>query len=222
MPLPLEEYIEQAFFFETFRSRIEDGYSAQEFLTAIRSKLLATVQLSMAISFLLTDMKHTGILSSAMRRIDHYFTPFQAFVIAESEREDSWFDFRIALEILAREAKYRSESPPIQGLFFYQFETICRNRLGYDRGLEILLHDDVYNSDWKEWLHCKKYEPVALHMQMLQQVTGTILSKNTSYIPTVFRHISYSPSQKNVTHLRRLYIRCCVADFSGDLYNSKI
>ena len=148
----MEEYIEQAFLFETFRSRIEEGYSAQEFLAAIRTELLTTVQLPMAIGFLLTDLKHTGILSSAMRQIAHYFTPFQTFVIAESEREESRFDFRIALEILAREAKYRSESPPIQGLFFYQFETICRNRLGYDRGLETLIHDDAYNDDWKEWL----------------------------------------------------------------------
>ena len=152
MTLPLEEYIEQAFLFENFRSRIEEGYSAQEFLTAIRSELLATVQLPMAIEFLLTDLKHTGLLSSAMRRITHYFTPFQAFVIAESEREESRFDFRIALEILAREAKYRSETPPIQGLFFYQFETLCRNRLGYDRGLETLIQDTAYNDDWKEWL----------------------------------------------------------------------
>jgi len=152
MTLPLEEYIEQAFFFENFRSRIEEGYSAQEFLSAIRSELLATVQLPMAIGFLLTDLKHTGLLSSAMRRIAHYFTPFQTFVIAESEREESRFDFRIALEILAREAKYRSETPPIQGLFFYQFETLCRNRLGYDRGLETLIQDSAYNGDWKEWL----------------------------------------------------------------------
>ena len=152
MPLPLEEYIEQVFLFETFRSRIEEGYSTQEFLKAIRGELLSTVQLPMAIGFLLTDLKHTGMLSSAMRQIAHYFTPFQTFVIAESERVESRFDFRIALEILAREAKYRSESPPIQGLFFYQFETICRNRLGYDRGLETLIQDDVYNDDWKEWL----------------------------------------------------------------------
>ena len=152
MTLPLEEYIEQAFFFENFRSRIEEGYSAQEFLTVIRSELLTTVQLPMAIEFLLIDLKHTGLLSSAMRRIAHYFTPFQAFVIAESEREESRFDFRIALEILAREAKYRSETPPIQGLFFYQFETICRNRLGYDRGLDTLIQDSVYSDDWKEWL----------------------------------------------------------------------
>ncbi|MCL2005051.1 MAG: hypothetical protein FWG73_02695 [Planctomycetaceae bacterium] len=152
MSLPLEEYIEQAFFFETFRERIENGYSAQEFLTAIRSELIATVQLPMAIEFLLTDLKHTGMLSSAMRQIAHYFTPFQTFIVAESEREDSRFDIRIALEILAREAKYRSETPPIQGLFFYQFETLCRNRLGYIRGLDTLIQDSAYNEDWKNWL----------------------------------------------------------------------
>ena len=140
------------FFFENFRSRIEEGYSAQEFLTAIRSELLATVQLPLAIDFLLTDLKHTGMLSSAMRQINHYFTPFQSFVIAESEREGSRFDFRVALEILALEAKYRGETPPIQGLFFYQFEAICRNRLGYDRGLETLIQDSAYPDDWKEWL----------------------------------------------------------------------
>lgn len=150
--LPNEEYIEQAFFFEAFRARVEDGISAQEFLTAIRSELLATTRLPMAIDFLLTDLKHTGILSEAMSRIAHYFTPFQTFVIAESEKDAGRFDFRIALEILTREAKYRSEEPPIQGLFFYQFETICRNRLGYDRGLEVLMRDDAYDEHWKEWL----------------------------------------------------------------------
>ncbi len=150
--LPIEEYIEQAFFFEAFRARVDDGISAQEFLTTIRHELLATQQLPLAIDFLLTDVKHSGILSEAMRRIAHYFTPFQTFVIAESEREDGRFDFRTALEILAREAKYRGENPAIQGLFFYQFETICRNRLGYDKGIDILIQDDLYDNSWKEWL----------------------------------------------------------------------
>jgi hypothetical protein len=153
MLLSIEEYVEQAFFFETFRLRLEEGLSTQEFLMTIQNELLTTSQLPMAIDFLLTDMKHTGILSSAMQRIAHYFTPFQAFVTAESERDGGRFDFRIALEILAREAKYRSESPPIQGLFFYQFETICRNRLGYDRGIDVLMQDDLYDADWKAWLH---------------------------------------------------------------------
>ncbi len=140
--LPIEEYIEQAFFFEAFTAALEDGVSTQEFLTAIRNELLTTTQLTMAVDFLLTDMKHTGVLSTAMFRIAHYFTPYQAFVVAESEREDGRFDFRVALQILAKEAKYRSEQPAVQGIFFYQFETICRNRLGYDRGLDILSKDD--------------------------------------------------------------------------------
>lgn len=150
--LSLEEYVEQAFFFEAFLEAVENGLITQDFLIAIRNELLATTQLPMAIDFLLTDMKHTGVLSEAMYRIGHYFTPFQAFIIGESEREGGRFDFRIALKILTREAKYRSESAPVQGLFFYQFETLCRNRLGYDRGLEILIRDDLYNPTWKEWL----------------------------------------------------------------------
>jgi hypothetical protein len=151
--LSFEEYIEQTFFFEAFRARLDDGFSTQEFLTSIRNELLATTQLPLAVDFLLTDMKHTGVLSAAMSRIGHYFTAFQTFVVAESEREGGRFDFRIALEILTREAKYRSENPPVQGLFFYQFETICRNRLGYDRGLEVMIRDDIYNDDWKTWLN---------------------------------------------------------------------
>ncbi len=150
--LTLEEYIEQAFFFEAFVAALEDGISTQEFLISIRNELLTTTQLPLAVDFLLTDMKHTGVLSAAMYRIGHYFTPYQAFVVAESEREDGRFDFRIALKILAKEAKYRSEQPAVQGLFFYQFETICRNRLGYDRGLEILSKDDLYDENWKVWL----------------------------------------------------------------------
>jgi hypothetical protein len=150
--LPLEEYIEQAFFFEAFRLRLDDGFSTQEFLAMIRNELLATTQLPLAVDFLLTDMKHTGVLSAAMSRLGHYFTPFQTFVIAESEREEGRFDFRIALEVLAHEVKYRSQNPPVQGIFFYQFETLCRNRLGYDRGLEVIIRDDIYNDDWKAWL----------------------------------------------------------------------
>ncbi|MDR0870527.1 MAG: hypothetical protein LBN39_07005, partial [Planctomycetaceae bacterium] len=137
--LSSEEYIEQTFFFENFLTRLEDGISTQEFLTVIRSELVDTTNLPKAVDFLLSDMKHTGVLSAAMKQLKHYFTPFQAFVISESEKEDGQFDFRIALQILAREAKYRSENPPVQGLFFYQFETICRNRLGYNNGIDVLV-----------------------------------------------------------------------------------
>ena len=152
MPLAREEYVEQGFFFETFLERLENGVATQEFLAAIRNELLTTTQLPLAIDFMLTDMRHTGGLSGAMRQLKHYFTPFQAFVVAESEKEDGRFDFRIALQILEREAKYRSETPSIQGLFFYQFEVICHNRLGYNKGIAAMMEDDLYDADWKNWM----------------------------------------------------------------------
>ncbi len=152
MPLAREEYVEQGFFFETFLERLETGTSTQDYLSTIRNELLTTTQLPLAIDFMLTDMKHTGVLSAAMQQLKHYFTPFQAFVVAESEKEGGRFDFRIALQILEREAKYRGETPSIQGLFFYQFETLCRNRLGYDKGIAMMMEDDAYDADWKQWM----------------------------------------------------------------------
>ncbi|MDR2171552.1 MAG: hypothetical protein LBP59_15530 [Planctomycetaceae bacterium] len=151
MLLP-EEYIEQAFFFESFIEAIDDGTPTQEFLFSIRGELLSTAQLYQAVDFMLTDIKYTGVLANSASRLSHYFSPFQIFVISESERDDGRMDFKIALQILAREAKYRSANPPTQGVFFYQFETICRNRLGYVRGLDMLINDDFYNADWKKWL----------------------------------------------------------------------
>jgi hypothetical protein len=150
--LSTDEYIEQTFFFESFLESLDDGITAQEFLYSIRGELLATTQLHKAVDFMLTDVRYTGVLTNSMSRLNHYFSPFQSFVISESERDNGRLDFRIALQILAHEAKYRSGNCSIQGIFFYQFETICRNRLGYVRGLDVLINDDIYDNYWKEWL----------------------------------------------------------------------
>jgi hypothetical protein len=56
------------------------------------------------------------------------------------------------LEILQREAEYRANGAPTQGIFLYQFEALCRNRLGYDRGLDAMAGDDVYSKDWRDWI----------------------------------------------------------------------
>ncbi len=152
MTLEHEEYVEQSFFFESFLERLETGLSTQEILAGIQGELLSTTRLPMAIDFLLTDMKLTGGLASAMGRIKHYFTPFQTFVVAETERDGGRFDFRIALRILLQEAKYREKCPAVQGCFFYQFETVCRNRLGYDPGLAAISEDPIYNDDWRDWI----------------------------------------------------------------------
>ena len=87
-----------------------------------------------------------------MARLEHYFTPFQTFVIEESEDERRRFDLRIALEVLRREAEYRSELPTRQGLFLYQFEALSRNRLGYDRGLEAMARDPAFDATWRDWI----------------------------------------------------------------------
>jgi hypothetical protein len=150
--LDRDEYIEQAFFFNAFRERVETDVPAQDALTVLRAEVLAATKLPMAIDFMLTEVRHSGLISPAMFQLKHYFTPFQAYVVHKSEEPGGKFDFRIALQILENEAKYRSESPTPQGLFFYEFETLCRNKLGYEDGLTAISRDTVFNEDWRNWI----------------------------------------------------------------------
>lgn len=152
MLLDREEYVEQAYFYRTLRERMQQSMSTQELLVAIRQEILSTTKLPMALDFMSTELRHTGGFASAMARLAHYFTAFQTYVIQEAEREEGRFDFRIALEILEREAKYRAEGASLQGVFLFQFETLCRNRLGYDRGLEAMAGDPIYDEAWREWI----------------------------------------------------------------------
>lgn len=152
MPLDREEYVEQAYFFRTVRERIEQGGSVQELLGSIREELLSTTKLPIALDYLGSELRLTGRLNSAMARLSHYFTPFQSFVMQEAERDEGKFDMRIALEVLEREADYRSKGGSREGFFLYQFETLCRNRLGYDRGLDAVAADPVYDDAWREWI----------------------------------------------------------------------
>ncbi len=150
--LPTEEYVEQAYFFRVIRERMQEAMSTQDLLAAVRQEILATTQLPYAIDFMTVELKHTGGFATAMQRLPHYFTPFQTFVVGEAEREEGRFDFRIALEILQREAEYRAKGVSPQGIFLYQFETLCRNRLGYDYGLEAVARDPMFDDDWRDWI----------------------------------------------------------------------
>jgi hypothetical protein len=118
----------------------------------VREETLATTKLPLAIDFLLGELRHEGVLGPAMSLLPHYFTPFQAFVVQESENERLRFDLRVGLEILRREAEYRADEPTRQGVFLYQFEVLCRNRLGYDRGLEAVATDPAFDTAWREWI----------------------------------------------------------------------
>lgn len=157
-PLGIEEYVEQAHFFATLAERIAVNVPTQEVLAAVREEVLATTKLPLAIDFLLAELRHAGSVATAFTRLSHYFTPFQTFLIGEAENDRRKFDLRVALLVLAHEAEYRAGRyrqvvPSLQGLFFYQFEVLCRNRLGYDRGLEAMAKDPSYTPIWQEWLN---------------------------------------------------------------------
>jgi hypothetical protein len=152
MPLSREEYVEQAYFFRTLRERMQQSNSTQELLDAIKQEVLATTQLPYALDYMASELRLTGGFATAMAKLPHYFTPFQSYVVAESEKAEGKFDFRVGLEILQSEAEYRAQSASPQGLFLFQFETICRNRLGYDRGLDAIAGDEIYDENWKEWI----------------------------------------------------------------------
>ena len=153
MLLEKDEYVEQRFFFKTFLERLDDGYSSQEILRAMKSEVLSTVKLPMAIDYLLAEIKLRGTMSGAMAVMKHYFSPFQTFVVKESETEGGRFDFKTALRILERLAGYMAGEPTPQGVFFYQLETVSRNRLGYDESLGAIAADPMYDGQWAHWIN---------------------------------------------------------------------
>lgn len=151
--LDREEYIEQAYFFRTLRERMfEEQIPTQIVLDRIHEEILAITRLPMAIQFLSTELKHSGLLGSGFSRLSHYFTPYQSFVIEQAEDERNRFSIDIGLLVLEREAQYRSGTPTPQGLFVYQFETLSRNRLGYDEGLRRMQADSMYDDLWKGYV----------------------------------------------------------------------
>jgi len=150
--LEREEYIEQAHLFRTLSERLAENVPMQELLAHVKQEILSTTRLPMAIDFLLTELRHIGMMSTAMERLPHYFTPFQTYVMHEAEAERGRFDLRIAVEILRHEAEYRAKSPVPQAMFMYQFECISRNRLKYDPGLGAVAGDPIYDDSWRQWI----------------------------------------------------------------------
>jgi hypothetical protein len=150
--LDREEYIEQAYFFRTLRERIAENVPTQTALEQLPEELLSITRLPIAVEFLSAEIKHTGLLSSGFTKLPHYFTPFQSYIMTATESDQSRFSIDIALLILEREAQYRAGQPTPQGLFVYQFETLSRNRLGYDEGLACMKGDSFYDDNWRAFL----------------------------------------------------------------------
>lgn len=156
--LDREEYVEQAHFFRSLSERLPKNQPLQEALVHLRDEILATTKLPMAIDFLSAELRHCGEMASAMRKLSHYFTPFQAYVIAEAENERGRFDMRVAIEILRHEAEYRSGEPSRAGAFMYQFEALCRNRLRYEAGLDAMAQDPIFDKPWRDWLTTVRHQ----------------------------------------------------------------
>jgi len=150
--LDREEYVEQAYFFRTFRERLADNLPAQDILTRLHEELLSSTRLPYAVQFLSAELKHAGLLASGFTKLPHYFTAFQAFVVRQAEEEKMRLAMPTALLCLEREAAYRAEKPTRPGLFVYQFETIARNRLGYIEGFDAVACDPLYDAEWRAFI----------------------------------------------------------------------
>jgi hypothetical protein len=150
--LDREEYIEQAYFFRTVRERLAEELPIQEILADVREEILATTKLPLAIDVLRGEIELKGRMSEGMAALPHYFTPFQTYVMRIAEEDRARFDQYTALEVLEREARYRSNAPTFAGLFTYQFECLARNRLGYEKGMVAMAADDFYPPEWKDWI----------------------------------------------------------------------
>jgi len=184
--LESEEYIEQAYFFRGFRERLANGLSAQETLERIHEEILATTRLPYAIQFLATELKHAGLLSSGFARLPHYFTSYQTFIVRQTESEGYRFAVETALLILEREAEYLSKQPSRAGLFSYQFEVLCRNRLGYDEGLAAMAGDAFYDAAWCDYLDLVRRQVGAVDFADLVYLRSNLyeieqLRQNPSY-----------------------------------------
>ncbi len=181
--LDREEYIEQTYFFRTLRERMdEEQIPTQNVLERIHEEILAITRLPMAIQFISTELKHSGLLASGFAKLPHYFTPFQTYVVEQAEDDRNRFSLEIALMVLEREAQYRSGTPTPQGLFVYQFETLSRNRLGYEDGLRRMQADSQYDADWQVYIDFARRQVGAVDFADL------VYLRSTWYVTDQRRH----------------------------------
>ena len=54
--------------------------------------------------------------------------------------------------MLESEVRYRADALRPEGLFMYQFETLCRNHMRYEEGLTAMSRDPAYSDAWKRWI----------------------------------------------------------------------
>ena len=185
-----DECVEQAYFFRTFRERIGANIPAQETLARLHEELLSSTKMPFAVQFLSLELKHSGRLSEGFAKLPHYFTPFQTFVMRQADDETSKFTTLVGLEILEREAAYTADQPTPSGLFVYQFAAICRNRLGYDHGLDAIGGDPFYDAEWKKYAELVRRQVGIIDFADLVYLRSELYvaeqrRRNPDYIPSL-------------------------------------
>jgi hypothetical protein len=150
--LDREEYIEQAYFFKTLGERLPQNQPMQELLVQLKDEVLATTKLPMALDYMHAELKHSGSVHKAMAGLPHYFTAYQTYLMREAEDDRSRFDMRVGVEVLRFEAWYKAHGASVQGLFFYHFEVLSRNRLRYDQGMAAMAEDPFYDQGWRQFI----------------------------------------------------------------------
>lgn len=176
--LDREEYVEQAYLFHMVRERMADNLPAQDVLVQAADELLTTTRLPLAVQFLSTELKHTGLLASGFVRLPHYFTPFQAFVVQQAESAGLKFAMPTAFLVLEREAAYKAGTPTPPGLFVYQFETIMRNRLGYNDGMTAMAADPYYDANWQDYIDLVRRQVGVIDFADLVYLRSELLVKD--------------------------------------------
>ena len=185
-----EEYIEQIYFFRNMRERIAAGMATQDVLERIDQEILSTTKLPMAIQFLATEVKDSGLLSAGFGRLPHYFTPFQAFIVRSSENEHLKFSIDMGLNILEKLAIFMSGEHTPCGLFVFQFETLARNRLGYEEGVHAMAQDAMYSEDWRQFIRFVEKQIGLVEFAELVYLRSDFYVKtqqrsNAEYVPPV-------------------------------------
>ena len=150
--LPREEYVEQSYLYSALADRLKTNEPVQVLLDYIKQELLATTKLPMAVDFLLAELNHSGSMAEAMKRMPHYFTSFQTWLVEQAEDERGRIDIYSVLDILNHDAKFRADHDSAVSLFFFQLEVLCRHRLSYDKGLEAMAGDGFYDEAWQKWM----------------------------------------------------------------------
>lgn len=153
MLLDRDEYVEQGYFFRVLVERLQENIPMQEVLRTAEDEVLSTTNLPLAIGYMLGELRLTGCIAPAMKKLGHYFTAYQTYVVSAAEAEAGRFDMRVALNILRFLAEFMAKNPSPAAIFLYQFEVLCRNRLGYSEGLDAVSKDPIYDHEWSEWIN---------------------------------------------------------------------